>query len=233
MPRRGIHSLLCLLTVAATLAVAGQADAAGPTKLFGVVGFGNPTASEFQRLARGGVRTVRINAYWGSVEPSPGVRDWTAMDAVVSDAAAAGIELHPFLFSTPPWASSNPAGPPSVSPPLQSSQARAGWAAFVRDLAGRYGATGSFWLAHPSLPRLPIRYWQLWNEVNLSYYWGSQPSAAGYADLLRLTVPALREGDPSAKLVSAGLIPFKSAAAGTVSATATCSASTRSGGSGS
>jgi hypothetical protein len=64
---------------------------------------------------------------------------------------------------------------------------------------------------------MPIRSWQVWNEVNLPAYWGGRPSAHGYARLVRLTRRALTSVDPSARLILAGLLPYQSIATGSVS----------------
>ena len=211
MHRRGASILICLVAAAALAGASSDAQAAGGKQLFGVAFPGYPTSSEFQRISTGGVRTVRSQIYWGTVEPTPGARNWQVVDALVTDASRAGVKLLPFLYGTPPWASQNAAAPPIYSP-----AARTAWTTFVADLARRYGTSGTFWAAHPELLRTPIDIWQVWNEVNFHYFWGSQPSARGYADLVKLTRAGLRAGDPAAKVLLAGIVPYKTAGAGDV-----------------
>jgi hypothetical protein len=201
-----------MAAIVAMLGLVGQAEARAPE--FGVSATPFPTAPEAQRIARGGVTSVRGVFYWGDVEPSQGaLRNWAKLDAVVAAAASSGVRVLPDLFGTPPWLSGEANSP---IPPIYTAQGRAGWAAFVTDLARRYGSNGLFWTLHPELPRVPITDWQLWNEVNLRYYWGSRPNARAYANLIRLTRSALKAGDPASRLVLAGLIPFKSVGAGSV-----------------
>jgi len=72
-------------------------------------------------------------------------------------------------------------------------------------LARRYGPGGSFWREHGRLPELPVRSWQVWNEPNLRVYWPTGPNAAQYVTLLRATGQGIRNVDPGAEIVTAGL----------------------------
>jgi hypothetical protein len=211
MSRRGIRTAGCLLAASVGLAAGSAGAEAAPPNFFGVSSSTHPTAAEFQRLGAGGADLFRVQVNWATVEPTQGARNWQAIDAVVANAALAGVRFLPLLYGTPPWISSNPA-----RPPIDSPQQLAAWTSFVHDLAARYGQAGSFWASRPELPRVPITHYQVWNEVNLSFFWGGRPSAKKYAALLRATTPALRAGDPSAQVILAGLIPFRTAGAGSV-----------------
>ena len=185
------------------------ADAA-PSRFFGVHASA-PSAADFQRMARGGVRLCRVQVDWASIERSPGSYDWAALDSVVAGAAGAGVELLPFLLGTPSWVSANPA-----RPPIDGGSAGAAWSSFAAQLAGRYGSSGTFWLERPDVPRRPIVVWQLWNETNTRAFWGGRPNAKQYANLVALTARAIRSADPRAELILSGLIPFRSLAPGSV-----------------
>jgi hypothetical protein len=221
MPGRHHGAVICFLVLIAGVGFASQdAHAAVPRNFFGVAANVYPSASDFQRISRGGVRTVRCLFSWPAVEQSPGVRDWQQLDSVVESAAESNTQLLPLLNGTPLWASAEAANPKAYTPsgpPIYTPQGRAGWVAFVGDLARRYGTTGTFWALHPELPRVPIHSWQIWNEVNLPFFWGGKPSPRGYADLLRLSRGALSEADPSAQVILAGLLPYQSIVTGTVS----------------
>jgi hypothetical protein len=207
VPRRVLRPAIAVLAAVITFAFPSGAGAA--KSIFGAVSPEYLSPAQLQTAATGGVGTLRISVSWASIEQTPGKRDWQALDSLVADASKAGIELLPFLYGTPSWVSSNTAAPPIYSP-----EQRAAWTAFVRELTGRYGTQGVFWALHPEVPRRPIVVWQLWNEVNLRYYWGSRPNARRYADFARLTRGALREGDPAAKVLMAGLLPFDTVGAG-------------------
>jgi hypothetical protein len=104
---------------------------------------------------------------------------------------------------TPGWAASV-AGQP-FSPPRDPAT----YAAFLRALIGRYGPRGSFWSANPSLPRVPVRHWQIWNEPNIAInFVGVRSWPATYARLLRAAYRAVHGADGGAKVVMAGLANF-------------------------
>ena len=74
----------------------------------------------------------------------------------------------------------------------------------------RYGPRGSFWAAHPEVPRRPIRDWQIWNEPELPFYWDVPPDwtaawPSGYVKLLKAARRAIKSRDRRAKVVVAGL----------------------------
>jgi hypothetical protein len=85
---------------------------------------------------------------------------------------------------------------------------------FAATLVRRYGPRGRFWSAHPELPKVPIRAWQVWNEPSLPAYWPSGPDPAQYTQLLSRVARSIRHLDPGADVVTAGIpnsrlgIPF-------------------------
>ena len=211
--RRRSRITIAAVAAALFLCVAPSAEAAGK-RLVGVNGVPAPNAVGMARLAAGGTDTIRISVGWRQIEPLPGFRDWVHLDSVVAGATGAGMEVLPVLTHSPKWVSgNNPA-----APPIYSGTARAAWSAFITDLVARYGTNGTFWAAHPELPRRPFRYYQVWNEVNLRAFWGGRPNPRGYAELVGLTSRAL-SADPDAKLLLAGLIPYRTASAGSVDGT--------------
>lgn len=111
-------------------------------------------------------------------------------------------------------------GLPGHQAPLDTAAQRAAWAGFVRDLVGRYGPQGAFWALNPGIPPRPIRHWQVWNEMNLAFFWGGRPNPGRYAKLLRLTGNAIRSVDHKAQVIMGGLLPYKSTGAGSIAAKA-------------
>jgi hypothetical protein len=71
----------------------------------------------------------------------------------------------------------------------------------------RYGANGTFWRDNPQIPKDPVEMWQVWNEPNVWAFWprSRQGYYAGYVALLRAAHRAIRQADPKAKVVLAGL----------------------------
>jgi hypothetical protein len=76
------------------------------------------------------------------------------------------------------------------------------------DLVARYGPDGSFWSDDSDQfepPKLPIVQWQIWNEPSSQSFFQPEPDPAKYAELVRLSHEAIREEDPGAEIVLAGL----------------------------
>jgi len=99
-----------------------------------------------------------------------------------------GLELIPRLDRPPAWATrpEAPAGEPPVDLPA--------YAEFVRATATRY------WGQIPA--------YVVWNEPNLSLEWADlPPDPEGYVELLKVAHQAIKEADPGALVVAAGLAP--------------------------
>jgi hypothetical protein len=191
------------LVIAATLLIcltaASSAHAGAPRAFYGVIPANDPDASEIARMGAGKVGTMRINFVWGAVQPTAGSSyDWSHYDAIIGPAAEQGIRVLPTVYSSPDWAADRPNHPPSKAH-LDDFRA------FVQAAAARYGANGTYWSDHPTTPKLPVIDWQFWNEVNSPSFWFRKPSAKQYVSLLRVFSGGIRAGDPSAKVVLAGL----------------------------
>jgi hypothetical protein len=171
-----------------------------PSRFFGVSpNRGLPTADEFARMKRGGIRSYRIPMGWSSIWGRSGRLNWGYFDVQVALAAQAGIDVLPVVYSTPAWLASDPR-----TIPINTAGQRAVWAAFLREAVKRYGPKGAFWKLHPTLPKLPIRAWQIWNEENSTWY--TEPvSVSGYAKLLKISSKAIKKADRGAKVVTGGL----------------------------
>ncbi len=183
------------------LAMASVARAGAPREFYGVFDSAErgPSSAEIARMGAGGVGTLRINLVWAAVHPTPNSPpDWLLYDRLIGDAAANGIRVLPTVYSTPTWAAATTSQPPTGSH-------RSEFAAFVREAAERYGSNGTFWDTHPWFPKLPITYWQFWNEANSPSFWYPKPSAKQYVSLLRLFRSSIKSADPAAKIVLAGL----------------------------
>jgi hypothetical protein len=195
------------LAIAALGAAAVAAPAgAVPGNFWGVVPQLTPSAEQFQRLKAGGVDSIRIAISWGSVQAGPnGPFDFSGTDAVVASAAAARLDVLPFLFGAPTWAVplERRYGSPRFLP-VRNAKQRSGWKRFVVQAVLRYGPRGTFWTENPGLPKRPIRVWQIWNEPNFKYFVG-QPNPAEYGKLVKLSSASIKAADPGAKVILGGL----------------------------
>jgi hypothetical protein len=174
---------------------------------------GGPGWGPFIALAAAsGVTVVRDDALWADAEPtrpdpSTGAHTYTwsqpgnqfSYDAWAGDLAAAGIRWQPIVDYSAPWASI--AAPDTNDPPASDAE----FATYAAALARRYGRGGDFWKANPTLPYLPVTTWEIWNEENLSAFWGTGCSPAAYGDLFLAAQGAIRGVDPDATVIIGGL----------------------------
>lgn len=203
---RALFAALAISTLA--LAAAAPVAEAEPSKFWGVVPQATPSFERLQRLGRGGVDSMRIPIFWGSVQSGQGgVFEWSSVDSIMAMAATAGIEVLPYLYGAPTWAvPSDPvisSHPPKFLP-VRTGVQRVGWTSFVRETILRYGPRGSFWAENPSVPKRPIRTWQIWNEQNFKYF-VARPNPAEYGKLVNLSYEAVKAADPAARIVLGGM----------------------------
>jgi len=177
-----------------------SATASQPKDFFGVVAQGPLVAKDYERMGSGNVGSLRIPISWAQTQPAAGEYRWEPLDSIIGQAASAGVDVLPFVYSTPRWVENNPS-----RPPIDSPEARNAWRSFLAELVGRYGTSGTFWDSHPD--PLPIRRWQMWNEPNFPIYWQPRPSAREYAQLLEISAETIRATDGRAKIVAAGVAP--------------------------
>jgi polysaccharide biosynthesis protein PslG len=206
-PPRRARLLLAALAVSLATALSVSSSAmAVPANFYGVVPQGTPSVEQLQRLKAGGVDSLRVPISWSSAQPlQGGPFNWSDADAFVVAAAAARLEILPFLSGAPTWAVPvDRRFGSSAFLPVRSGKQRSGWKLFVTEAIRRYGPRGAFWTEHPELPRKPLRTWQVWNEPNFKYFVG-RPNPAEYGKLVKLSAGATKAADPGAKVILAGL----------------------------
>jgi hypothetical protein len=192
------------------MAWAGSASAL-PVKFWGVVPQSVPSEEHFQRLQRGGVKTMRVPLDWGGVQQGGKTvpLGLSGFDVIVERAAKANIEVLPFLTGAPNWAvpSVFVPGDRNAKAPAHlpaSGTAATYWKKFVTAAVARYGSTGSFWAENPAVPKRPIKVWQIWNEENFKYF-VAHPNPAEYGRLVKLSYTAIKSVDPTAQLLLGGM----------------------------
>ena len=194
------------ITAVGLLGAFASPAAALPASFWGVVPQAMPTLEQFERLRRGGAKSVRTSIAWNAVEPIPGgPLVWSGVDAVVRGAATARLDVLPVLGGAPSWAV--PVDMRFASPktlPVRTGRQRSGWKRFVRQAVLRYGPKGTFWAENPGVPKRPLRAWQIWNEENFKYF-VARPNPAEYGKLVKLSYPAIKGPDRGAKIILGGL----------------------------
>jgi hypothetical protein len=206
-----LGAVMLLLTTTGCLASSSSSTALPPAPK-GFFGIGPQTAlseRDAEYMKAGGIEVVRYPLIWSAIQPtSNGGYDWSSFDEVVSTATRHGLTVLPFVVDTPSWLSIK-----GTKLPIDSARARKAWTQFLEAAVKRYGPGGEFWATHapgvvqyePAIPKpLPIRTWQIWNEANF-FYFAYPASPQRYARLLKLSSPAIKRVDPSAKVLMSGL----------------------------
>jgi hypothetical protein len=191
--------------VALLLAPASAAHARAPAGFVGMTSedvlAGSPEYRD-QTLATqraSGVELLRQKFDWAIIESSRRRYELGWYDGFVLAAASRGIRVLPVLFNAPSFYARRNGN--AFCPPRRTAR----MARFARALVRRYGPRGSLWRQNPSVRKLPIRSWQIWNEPNLRVYWCGRPHARGYARMLRIVGKSIRRVHRRAEIVTAGL----------------------------
>jgi hypothetical protein len=146
-------------------------------------------AAVLDQLAASGARWLRIDVAWSMIQPAgPGSYDlgWGVpfVDRVVSMAHARGFKVLVMFWMTPGWANDNRGLRAAPDDPADYARA-------IRWAADRWSAE--------------VDAWEVWNEPNLDdFFAGTDPGV--YSRLLCAAYPAVKAGDPSAKVVFAGVV---------------------------
>jgi hypothetical protein len=203
-PRRRLFLTLALGTACLLGPPSMDASAAVPATFWGVDPVALPTQAQVNRIAAGGVDTIRVPMFWWSLQARRGATpQWGQFDPLLKRATRRRIEVLPIVFGSPRWIARK-----QKALPIRPRQIRA-WKSFLRAAVRRYGPGGGFWRKHrpgspDPLPYRPIRIWQLWNEANF-FYFADPVSPAAYAKLLIASKRAIKKVDPGARLIIGGL----------------------------
>lgn len=133
-----------------------------------------------------GMRWIRVDFDWFRIQPEQGSFRWDEWDRLILRASELGLEVLATLAYTPSWASANQASPAISDPPAST----AFWTNFVGQAVERY--------------RDRVRYWQFWNEPNITQFWTG--SMAVYrTQILEAGAAAARAVHPALRVVAPGL----------------------------
>ncbi len=188
---RALVSVVLLLGLAAIPQPLAQRGDDGPVPGVHTIRAGDDV---LQLAADGGFAWLIQLVEWREVEPAPGEYFWEYTDWLVRAAGYYGLDLVLRLDHPPAWA---------VSPEAEMPVDAAAYAALLGRVAARYQGR--------------VAAYVVWNEPNLAEEWAGQPpDPAGYVELLCAARAAIRQADPRALVVSAGLAPTNHADASAV-----------------
>ncbi|OGV38343.1 MAG: hypothetical protein A2020_08170 [Lentisphaerae bacterium GWF2_45_14] len=139
-----------------------------------------------------GVKHARIQSGWSRCEVEKGKYDFAWLDRTVDKLQSAGIQ---------PWMSlsygnmhyTDAKEPDAVGwVPLFSESAKTGWKNYVAALVQHFSNR--------------ITHYEIWNEPDASGFWRpGKPNPEEYMELVRLTVPVVKENQPDAKIIAGAL----------------------------
>ncbi len=130
---------------------------------------------------------------WCEIEPRPGQRDWSSVDAVVRASGRLGYPMFLKIRVGSCWATGGEVAPARGSRQKTASakpKSLDSYGQFVRATAERYAPMG-------------VHEWAIENEVNAKNFWTGTPSQ--YEELVRRGSAALRAADPEARVLDGGI----------------------------
>lgn len=161
----------------------------------------DPNSPELDRsldmIKAGGFGFIRQLLPWSQVEHDPGVYDWALFDNLVAKAQARNLQVIFRLDQPPPWS---------------RLKIMDGWTAeqklAVTGPPDNYQDFYNFAAKVAERYKGKVRYYQIWNEPNLTREWnGQKVDAARYVELLKGTYRSIKAADPAAQVLDAPLAP--------------------------
>lgn len=137
--------------------------------------------------------TIKQTFAWRDLEPIPNEWDFSQAERILEEAERRNLKVVARLGQVPSWATDIP---PDLNSDKHDSPPKnvADWVNYCATVATQFKGR--------------IVAYQIWNEPNLAREWGNQrPDAVGYVALLGACSEAIRQADPNAKIISAGLAP--------------------------
>lgn len=154
---------------------------------------GSTTQTWSQLAFNAGARINRWEFRWDHLERQPGSWDFSSGDPAVAASLNAGLDVLGILIGTPGWAASPGQKPGNGVPTglyLPYRDPGNSWAEYVRHTVAHY--TGE------------VRYWEVWNEPDLPYFWSG--SSEDYLRLLKVAYLTIKDVDPGARVLMAGMV---------------------------
>lgn len=170
------------LTLAGTTLAASLPSAVLPQSAGIQLKAGNVSAENLDQIQALGFKYVRRGFIWRDVEKTAGVYDFSKYDVLVADAEKRGLSVLGCL------ALNN-----SLYPHVKDEAGREAFAKFAAAAAARYKGRKVIW--------------ELWNEPNISGFWGkhgtanTMPFADEYSAFVKAAAPAIRAANPDAVIV--------------------------------
>ncbi|MDD5236093.1 MAG: cellulase family glycosylhydrolase [Candidatus Omnitrophica bacterium] len=131
-------------------------------------------------MKEAGIGFVRTDFLWEDIEPSKGKFVFDKYERIVRILAQNQIKILGVLQYNTPWK-----GAWNSAPDIDL------FAAYARRTVNRFKGD--------------VKYWEIWNEPDSEIYWQPQDGLETYTNLLKKVYPAIKEEDPSARVLMGGL----------------------------
>lgn len=128
---------------------------------------------------------MRTDFDWAHIQPAQDTLKWDKYDRFVQNVTSKGLNISAILDYGVAWASGNA---DTKYPPTDPQD----FADFCTLVVERYAPMG-------------VKFWEVWNEPNLTMFWKPTPDPVAYTELLKLAYPAIKAADPEAYVLLAGL----------------------------
>jgi len=172
---------------------------------------------DMDEISKLGIRWDRSTAIfaWGTVEPQKGEYVWRKVDGCVQSRQSYNFAILPIIQPFAEWDQANWGPAPADTAPILNEEYLGrsrrkpydmdAYRRFVFALVERYDGDGI-----DDMPGLkyPIKYWESCNEPSLrigsfAFFRGSSED---YLEVLKATYQAVKEADPEAKVLHAGMV---------------------------
>lgn len=133
-----------------------------------------------------GVGWSREEFIWELIEPEKGDFQWSFYDQATGALSSSKVNILGVLDYSAPWATEDPnrANADKYMPNIDD------WKNYVTKVVTRYSGR--------------VKYWQIWNEPNITTFFRPAPNANQYLEILKSAYEAIKKIDPSAQVVIAG-----------------------------
>ena len=143
----------------------------------------------YDKVASLGVKWIRIQSGWKKTEKEEGIYDFAWLDSQVDNLRSRG--LTPWLclcYGNPVYDDLAKEYYGAVGcTPIRSERAYEAWLRYVRATAEHFKGR--------------IEYYEVWNEAEGGWTWRPQPNTSEYTEFCVKTGRAVKETDPSAKII--------------------------------
>ena len=147
-----------------------------------------------------GVKWTRIMAHWPDVEKQKNTYNWDKLDVALK--SVLDEKIVPFVSITGGnaiYTKLSTYDDPKLAeiygykpgPPIDDETAMLAWDNYVISIVNRY--------------KDKISYWEIWNEPNHRNYWGAEPNAKKYGQLVHRTALIIKKLQPNAHIIAGAM----------------------------